>query len=75
MLTDVAASGGCLTLLWHNASFDELDMPGYDSLFWRVLAWAEDRGAWIAPLMEVSRWWWERSLASGGQWNVPPAGL
>ena len=72
---EAAASGGCVTLLWHNASFDDLDLPGYGRLFWRAVEWARERGAWIAPLVEVARWWRERAatLGEGGAWVEGPA--
>lgn len=61
--------GGCFTLLWHNASFDDADLPGYGEVFWRAVSWAQEQGAWIAPMGEVARWWRERAQRIGLVWE------
>ena len=74
VLAHVADTRGCCSILWHNVAFDELDMPGFGELYWRAVDWAKSRGAWIAPMSDVARWWAKRSLEAGGAWNVPAAG-
>jgi peptidoglycan/xylan/chitin deacetylase (PgdA/CDA1 family) len=73
VLQSVADCGGCFTMLWHNASFDDLDMPGYGDIYWQALEWAQERGAWIAPLADVSRWWMQRAQQTGAHREIRPS--
>jgi len=42
--------GGCFTLLWHNATFDDADLPGYGELYWACGELGRrHEGAWMAP--------------------------
>lgn len=65
LLEHVAGVGGCFTLLWHNATFDEDDLPGYGALFWEIVEMARARRPWIAPLNDVARWWREQVQGAG----------
>jgi len=61
LVEHVAGVGGCFTLLWHNATFDEADLPGWGALFWEIVEMARARRPWIAPLREVAGWWREQA--------------
>lgn len=66
LLEHVASAGGCFTLLWHNATFDEADLPGYGALFWEIIEMARARRPWVAPLCEAAEWWREHMRRVGG---------
>jgi len=54
----VAETGGVVTLLFHPHS---LAQPAYLSLFSWALDYGRDRGAWVASLSAIHRWWQERA--------------
>ncbi len=66
LLEHVAGVGGCFTLLWHNAVFDEADLPGYGTLFWEIVEMARARRPWVGPLCEAAGWWREHMRRVGG---------
>ena len=70
VLEHVARIEGCFTILWHNASFDDLDMPGYGDIYWKAIEWAQSRNAWMASMADVSRWWMQRASETGATWRL-----
>lgn len=49
--------GGCAVLLWHQRFFNETEFPGYADLYRRIIDYCKRKGAWIATLGEIHRWW------------------
>ena len=58
-LDAVQSVGGVLTVLFHQRYFDSHNYPGYADLFERLVAEAQSRRAWIAPVREVVKVWFE----------------
>jgi len=58
-LDAVQSVGGVLTVLFHQRYFDSHNYPGYADLFQRLVAEAQSRHAWIAPVREVVKVWFE----------------
>lgn len=46
-----------LSLLWHNTSFDPIDYPMLGSLYWKTIAYALGKKAWVTNLMDVYEEW------------------
>ena len=59
-LQETCQNRGCLTLNWHNSDLNPGDVTGYALLYEKILAWAQEHGAWICSLDEVCEWWGER---------------
>jgi hypothetical protein len=58
----VAEVGGVATILFHPHSLAGQD---YVDLYRAVIDHALERGAWVAPLGEIARWWRERERTLG----------
>lgn len=53
VLEDAAERGAITTVLWHPRMFNREDWPGYATLYRRLLARAQELGAWIGPPGEL----------------------
>ncbi|MDP2173267.1 MAG: polysaccharide deacetylase family protein [Candidatus Cloacimonadaceae bacterium] len=57
-LIDMAAKyQSHLSLLWHNTSFDPIDYPGWSSLYWKTIAYAQRKRAWVTSLRDIYEDW------------------
>jgi len=57
-LIDLAAKyQSHLSLLWHNTSFDPIDVPFWGWVYWSALRYAVNRGAWITSLHNIYDEW------------------
>ncbi|MDZ4181996.1 MAG: polysaccharide deacetylase family protein [Candidatus Cloacimonadaceae bacterium] len=57
-LIDMAAKyQSHLSLLWHNTSFDPIDYPGWSSLYWKTIAYALRKKAWVTSLRDIYQEW------------------
>lgn len=62
---------GCVAVIWHQEQLSGLLDPGFDQLYYRLLAWAHDAGIRLLPgkalLPELDRAWaatvWEDGVA------------
>jgi peptidoglycan/xylan/chitin deacetylase (PgdA/CDA1 family) len=61
LLSEAAANGAVMTVLWHLRYFDEVEFPGYRRLYRRLVEAALDRGAWVGAPAEL----YERLEAGG----------
>lgn len=57
LMEHVANVGGLITLDWHQCICNEKLFPERMALLRDALAFARTRGAWIAPMREISRYW------------------
>ena len=64
IIEKVQRCGGVLTLLWHHAVFNDLEFPGWGSLYERLVKHAKERGAWVTNALNIARWWKIRTETS-----------
>lgn len=57
LIDKVANVGGTLGLLWHQRFFNETEFPGFSDLYEDIVRECKRRGAWIAPLGKIVKWW------------------
>lgn len=60
VLSTVARTGGGVAVLWHNQRFDHRSTKGYDDVYWRLIDWAHDEGAFVGTAAGLVRRWNER---------------
>ena len=60
MIDTIEKYNGLLTILWHQRFFNEDEFPGYAELYKKIIEYCQKRGAWVAPLDEIYRWWVSR---------------
>jgi hypothetical protein len=63
VLATVARTGGGVAVLWHNQRFDRRSARGYDDVYWRLIDWACDEGAFVGTAAALARRWIERTGA------------
>lgn len=61
LLRQAQASRGCITLLWHNPSFSEVERPSYRQVYLEVLRWIAEHNALGASGARVSELWQART--------------
>jgi peptidoglycan/xylan/chitin deacetylase (PgdA/CDA1 family) len=62
LIDKVEATGGLITLLWHPDVCHEGRFPGWFRVYEELLSYIADKNAWVAPVVEVGRWWEQRRL-------------
>ena len=62
ILAQTAENMGCCTIIWHNSSFDDIESPGYGTIYWKALEWICEHGGWGASGREICQWWEERAI-------------
>jgi hypothetical protein len=60
-LQNALKTGLCLTINWHNNNINKADVFGYGELYEQMLAWANERNAWICSPDEIYDWWDNRT--------------
>lgn len=57
-LIDLAAKyQSHLSLLWHNSTFDPVDYPGWGSLYWQTIDYANKKKGWVSSLHNIYDEW------------------
>jgi len=64
VIEKVRRCNGVLTLLWHHAVFNDLEFPGWASVYKRIIEYSRKKGAWITNALNLARWWNFRMSAS-----------
>jgi peptidoglycan/xylan/chitin deacetylase (PgdA/CDA1 family) len=60
MIDIVEKQNGMLVILWHQRFFNENEFPGYAELYKKIIEYCQKRGAWVASLDEIYKWWAKR---------------
>ncbi|MDD3050279.1 MAG: hypothetical protein PHR06_03965 [Candidatus Cloacimonetes bacterium] len=55
----MAKSGGHISILWHNNTFDFIDFRLWGQLYWHLIKWAKRNDVWICSLHEMYEIWKE----------------
>ena len=54
LIDDGEKAGGLIVLDWHQRTLYDPDYPGWGRLFWKLVEYARDKGAYFAKMHEIS---------------------
>ncbi|MCK9329636.1 MAG: hypothetical protein M0Q94_07145 [Candidatus Cloacimonetes bacterium] len=46
-----------LSILWHNNTFDCIDYPYWQKLYWEIIRYSKRKNAWICSLDDLANYW------------------
>jgi hypothetical protein len=61
LIDEVRSCNGVLTLLWHNIMFGSSFRKDWGKLYYRILEYCHESGAWITNGENIHRWWEENA--------------
>jgi peptidoglycan/xylan/chitin deacetylase (PgdA/CDA1 family) len=64
LIDSVEAAGGVLTLNWHQRVFNTWEPEDCQGMYVRIIRECQRRGAWVAPLGGIARWWQQTDFGS-----------